>query len=83
MSNIVNNQMMNTTAPIPETIDVMHYWHVFRRNVGKIISLAVVATLIAVLLVMTMTPVYRATSTLLIESQEAKILSIEEVSKNV
>lgn len=62
-----------------EVIDLMHYWHVFRRHLTKIIALSAVATLIAVLVVMSMTPIYRATTTLLIEAEEAKILSIEEV----
>ncbi len=62
-----------------EVIDLVHYWHVFRRHLSKIIALSAVATLIAVLVVMSMTPIYQATTTLLIEAEEAKILSIEEV----
>ncbi len=45
----------------------------------KIISLSIVVTVLVVLFVMSITPIYKATSTLLIESEEAKILSIEEV----
>ncbi len=62
-----------------ETIDLMHYWRVFRRHLSKILALTIVATAIAVLVVMSMTPVYKATTTLLIEAEEAKIVSIEEV----
>ena len=74
----MNNQMMSNT-PAPEVIDLMHYWHVFRRHMLKIISLSLIVTVLAVLVTMSLTPVYRATSTLLIESEEAKIVSIEEV----
>lgn len=74
----MNNQMMSNT-PAPEVIDLMHYWHVFRRNMLKILSLSLIVTVLAVLVTMSLTPVYRATSTLLIESEEAKIVSIEEV----
>ncbi|MCY0966961.1 GumC family protein [Parathalassolituus penaei] len=62
-----------------EVIDLTHYWRVFRRHLGRIVTLGIVATVLAVLGVMAVTPVYRATSTLLIESQDSKILSIEEV----
>ena len=75
----MNNQMMNNQVAGPETIDLLHYWHVLRRHILKIIALSAVATLVAVLVVLAMTPVYKATSTLLIESEDAKILSIEEV----
>ena len=77
--NDMNNQMMNGQVAGPEAIDLLHYWHVLRRQIFKIIALSAVATVVAVLVVMTMTPVYKATSTLLIESEDAKILSIEEV----
>ena len=62
-----------------EVIDLMHYWKVLRRHMMKIAALTVVVTLIAILVALRLTPVYKATSTLLIESEEAKIVSIEEV----
>ena len=71
------NTMMNNNAV--EVIDLSYYWHVIRRQLKMIIALAAVATIIAVLVVLSMTPKYSATSTLLIEAEEAKILSIEEV----
>ena len=69
---------MNNAAAV-EVIDLTHYWHVIRRQTRKIMALSVIATIIAVLVALVMTPIYRATATLLIESEEAKILSIEEV----
>ncbi len=69
---------MNNAAAV-EVIDLTHYWHVIRRQARKIMALSVIATIIAVLVALVMTPIYRATATLLIESEEAKILSIEEV----
>lgn len=62
-----------------EAIDLRHYWHVVRRHLGSILGLAFIVTLIAVLVVFAMQPVYRATATLLIESNPAKVVSIEEV----
>jgi exopolysaccharide transport family protein len=70
--------LMNNAAAV-EVIDLTHYWHVIRRQARKIMALSVIATIIAVLVALVMTPIYRATATLLIESEEAKILSIEEV----
>jgi len=69
----MNNQ--NTV----EVIDLTHYWLVIRRNLTKIILLSAVTTVIAALVSMVMTPVYQATVTILIEAEEAKVLSIEEV----
>lgn len=71
--------MNNNLSPGPEVIDLLHYWHVFRRHMYKIVALSSVVTVVAVLVAMSMTPIYKATSTLLIESEEAKIVSIEEV----
>ena len=69
---------MNKSSAV-EVIDLAHYWHVVRRQLKKIIALSVVATIIAVLVVLSLTPKFSATTTLLIESEEARILSIEEV----
>lgn len=65
-----------------ETIDFAHYWQVFRRYAGRIIVLAVLSTILVALIVMKMTPVYSATASLLIESQPANLMSIEEVYKS-
>ena len=69
---------MNKPSSV-EVIDLAHYWHVVRRQLKKIVALSLVATIISVLVVLSLTPKYSATTTLLIESEEARILSIEEV----
>jgi len=69
---------MNKSSAV-EVIDLAHYWHVVRRQLKKIIALAAVITILTVLVVLSLTPKYSATTTLLIESEEARILSIEEV----
>ncbi|WP_218352167.1 GumC family protein [Alteromonas lipotrueiana] len=65
-----------------ETIDFAHYWQVFKRYAGRIIVLAVLSTILVALIVMKMKPIYSATASLLIESQPANIMSIEEVYKS-
>ena len=62
-----------------EVIDLSHYWQVIRRNLKSIILLSFIVTLITVLIALVITPVYSASVTLLIESEEAKVLSIEEM----
>ena len=78
MENQNRSQGVNT-APAVEVIDLTYYWQVIRRQLGKIITFSAVVTLIAVLVSLVMTPVYKSTSTIMIEAEEAKILSIEEV----
>ena len=62
-----------------ETIDFAHYWQVFKRYSGRIILLALLFTILVGVIVMKMTPQYSAKATLLIESQPANVMSIEEV----
>jgi capsular exopolysaccharide synthesis family protein len=69
--------MNNQTAV--EVIDLTHYWQVVRRQLKKIVAFSAIITMISVLVALVMTPVYRSTATILIEAEEAKILSIEEV----
>ncbi|HCM05277.1 MAG TPA: chain-length determining protein, partial [Oceanospirillales bacterium] len=72
-SNTINN------GSSVEVIDLGHYWNVVRRQLKKIIALSVVMTLISILVVFSLTPKYSATSTLMIEANESKVVSIEEV----
>ena len=62
-----------------DPIDLRHYWNVINRRKWAIVGLALVVGLLTTLIVFAMTPIYRASTTLLIESQEAKVVSIEEV----
>lgn len=62
-----------------ETLDLAQYWQTIRRYLWRILSLAVLITVLVALIVMSITPQYKATASLLIESNQAKVLSIEEV----
>lgn len=62
-----------------ETLDLAQYWQTIRRYLWRILSLAVLITILVALIVMSLTPQYKATATLLIESNQANVLSIEEV----
>ena len=78
--------MTNDNQPFPverlmneEVIDLRQYWRTLMRYKWGILGFAVIITVLTVLLVFSMKPVYRATATLLIESQQANVVSIEEV----
>ena len=62
-----------------EIIDLRQIFHVLNRHRWAIISFTAAITLMAILLVFSMTPIYEATATLQIEQEQAKVLSIEEV----
>lgn len=62
-----------------ETIDLLHYWRVLMRFKWDILGLGVVVTLVTVLVVLGMPDIYRSTASLLIESREAQITSIEQI----
>lgn len=62
-----------------EVIDLRQYWRTLMRYKWGIVGLAFVVTLLAILVVFSIKPTYRATATLLIDSQRANVVSIEEV----
>ena len=66
-------------AQASDEIDLWEYWHIIYRNKWGIVGLAAVVSVLAVVVSVAMTPIYSATATLLIESEEANIVSIEEV----
>ena len=62
-----------------DEIDVRHYWDIINKRKWSIIGLAVAVGLLTTLVVFAMTPIYRASATLLIESQAANVVSIQEI----
>ena len=64
---------------IEQIIDLRHYFSVLKKYIWRIGSLAVVVALLTAVIALNMTPVYRSTATLLIESQQNKAVSFAEV----
>ena len=62
-----------------ESLDVRQLWNVIDRRKWLIGGFALGVSLLAGVIVTLMTPTYRATATVLIESQQANVVSIEEV----
>ncbi|MDD1792964.1 polysaccharide biosynthesis tyrosine autokinase [Enterovibrio sp. ZSDZ42] len=68
----------NSTKP-EQLIDIGYYIHLVRKRWLSISLFTFLCTAIAALIALSITPTYRATATLLIESHQAKAISIEEV----
>ena len=60
-------------------IDIMSLVGLIWRKKWTIISLAIIVMVITAVLVMKIQPTYQATSTLLIENQQANVVSIEQI----
>lgn len=61
------------------SVDWGAYWRSIRKRRWPILLLALVLTTLAIIYAQSIQPVFRSTTTLLIESAKAKILSIDEV----
>ncbi|GAA5525033.1 hypothetical protein Maes01_01593 [Microbulbifer aestuariivivens] len=62
-----------------EVIDLRQYWRILDRFKWRIAALALAVAMLATMVVFSMTPRYQATATLMIEAEQPKALSIEEV----
>ena len=60
-------------------LDLVHVWAVINRHKWSILTLAFVVSLLTALIVYAMTPVYQAKAIVHIQSEQANIVSIEEV----
>ena len=81
-------QFTNTlsTQPVVEdeqALDLIGYWRVIQRRKGGILGLAGILTLLVIVIVSMMTPIYSSTVTILVEQTKAKMLSIDEVYSGV
>src|SRR5205085_11366421 len=74
-----------STIPVDEDwetgdeIDWRYNWNIINRRKWSIIGLALAVGLLTTLVVFAMTPIYRASTMLLIESQAPNVVSIQEV----
>ncbi|MGH8436432.1 MAG: GumC family protein, partial [Pseudomonas sp.] len=62
-----------------DEIDLLKLWQTVWHRKWSIGTLVLVVTLVAILAVFAITPIYRAAATLLIEQKSAKVVSIEQV----
>src|SRR5882672_9628414 len=62
-----------------DAIDWRHHWNIINRRKWSIIVLALAVGLFTTLVVFAMTPIYRASATLLIESHAPNVVSIQDI----
>ncbi|MDF9393279.1 MULTISPECIES: GumC family protein [Methylococcus] len=62
-----------------EELDLRRYWNVIRRHLWGILGLAGSVSVLTFLILLSITPIYRATATLIIEPKEQKVVSVEEL----
>lgn len=66
-----------------EKLELLEYWRSILKRKKAIIGFGLVVALLAAVIVMVMTPVYRSTATVLIEANKSKVLSIEDVYSGI
>lgn len=66
-----------------ETLDLVIYWRAVAKRKWSILALGIAVAIAAAVIVNFQTPIYRSTSTLLIEQNKAKIAPTEEVYASV
>jgi len=71
--------LQQTIIDDDDAIDLRHYLYVLSKYTWSILGLTIVISLLTTLIVFSIEPTYRATATVLIESQEQNVVSIEEV----
>lgn len=77
---IIDRTLANRTAPEDDdTIDLLRLWRTVWRAKWNIAAFVVTVAMLAVLLVLNMTPQYQASTTLLIEERNPQVLSFQQV----
>lgn len=62
-----------------DEIDLLKLWNTIWRRKWSIIALTLVVAMVTVLIVLSVTPIYRASATLLIDQKKANVISIDQV----
>ena len=83
-SNALSSSSNRQVSPLvqrddDDEIDLLKLWNTIWRRKWMIIALTLAVTIITVLIVLTITPIYRASATLLIDQKQGNVVSIEQV----
>jgi succinoglycan biosynthesis transport protein ExoP len=57
-----------------DAIDLRAYWLIIRRHIRAIVGLAVMASLLAILVVLSIRPVYLSSARMMVETEQSKVL---------
>ena len=68
---------------LEQQLDFVEYWRTLRKRKWAILAFALVVTLLAGVVAFVSTPIYEAKTTLLIETNKQKVVTIEDVYAGV
>jgi succinoglycan biosynthesis transport protein ExoP len=75
----MNNQSNNQRPVVTNQIDLLYIWGVLNQAKWRILFLTIAVTMLTTLAVLSVQPIFRATTTLLIEPTANKIITAEEL----
>lgn len=70
---------LHDPADQEEKLDILEYWRTISKRKNQILAFGLAFALLAAVIVFVMTPIYRATVTVMIEVGKAKVVTIEDV----
>ncbi len=70
---------LHDPADQEEKLDIVEYWRTIQKRKGQILAFGAIFAVLAAAVVFAMTPIYRATATLMIEAGKAKVVTIDDV----
>jgi polysaccharide biosynthesis transport protein len=62
-----------------EKLELLEYWRSIVKRKKEILALGTIVALLAAAIVFVLTPIYRATATVMVEASKSKVVSIEDV----
>jgi len=74
---------LHDPADQEEKLEILEYWRTVLKRKKQILSFGLVFAMLAAAIVFAMTPIYRSTVTLMIESDKAKVVTIDDVYSGV
>lgn len=72
-------EQFSKEASFNDEIDLKHLWQIIYRSKWRIIALSVMVTLFAIIFAQSQTPIYVASSTMLIEQEQSKVVELNDI----
>lgn len=77
------NDAASTEADSGQTIDLIDYWRSIVKRKNAILAFAAAVAVVTAAIVLAITPIYRATTAILIETGRANVVAIDDVYSGV
>lgn len=71
--------MTNTQREDDDEIDLLKLWQTIWRRKWSILTLTLIVMMVTTLIVLSLTPIYRAAATMLFEQKQSQVVSIEQL----